>query len=168
MSWPAVVLPTDSTSEPFEESAASGTGLADTCCPFARGEPNSDFSVSSVLLLDAVGTAVSSMLDDSLGPLATTSAVTQDPDVASCASADRAPAPPNTSVNPSAADTSPTDSLGIIRHDVCQTPSPGARAKLFPTASCNILDTCACRDIASSLQRNEVLPHALDATGLDE
>lgn len=162
------MLPTDSTSEPFEEFVASETGLADACCPFVRGEPNSDLSAFSVLLLGAVGTAVSSMLDDSLGPLATASAVTPDPGVASCASADRAPAPPNTSVNPSTADTSPTDSLGIIRHDVRQTPSPGAEASLFPTASCNILDTCACRDIASSLQRNEVLPHVLDATGLNE
>ena len=162
------MLPTDSTSEPFEEFVASETGLADACCPFVRGEPNSDFSVFSVLLLGAVGTAVSSMLDDSLGPLATASAVAPDPGVASCASADRAPAPPNTSVNPSAADTSPTDSLGITQHDVRQTPSPGARAHLFPTASCNILDTCACRDIASSLQQNEVLSHVLDATGLNE
>lgn len=162
------MLSTDSTSEPFEEFVASETGLADACCPFVRGEPNSDFSVFSVLLLGAVGTPVSSMLDDSSGPLATASAVAPDPGVASCASADRAPAPPNTSVNPSAADTSPTDSLGIIRHDVRQTPSPGARAHLFPTASCNILDTCSCRDIASSLQQNEVLSHVLDATGLNE
>ena len=162
------MLSTDSTSEPFEEFVASETGLANTCCPFARGEPNSDLSVFSALSLGAAGTPVSSALDNSSGPLATASAVTSDPGVASCANADRAPVPPNTSVSPSAADTSPTDSLGITRHGVCQTLSPGAGANLFPTASCNILDTCACRDMAPSLQRNEVLPHVLGATGLDE